>query len=260
MQLALNSRTTLEQNAGEYFEHAKKLRKKAQGARSTVTRLQTQLNKEQALSQHEIKKKEESAQHKSSKTKEWYDRFRWFISSDGILCVGGRDAVSNEIIVKKHATPKELIFHTETPGSPFFVIKEEREKIPTTTINEVAEATAIYSKAWKLGILVSDVYSVLPEQLSKTSASGEYVSRGAFVVSGKRNYTTVRVTQATIGILADGRIMGGPINAVKSQCKQFVTVTPGNNKASDIAKAIKKKIGGELDDIIAALPAGGCKL
>ena len=181
-------------------------------------------------------------------------------SSDGILCVGGRDAVSNEIIVKKHATPKELVFHTETPGSPFFVIKKELEQTPQTTINEAAEATAIYSKAWKLGILVSDVYSVLPEQLSKTSASGEYVSRGAFVVSGKRNYTTIRVTQAAIGILPNGKIMGGPVTALKTQCKQFVTVTPGNHKASDCAKEIKKKIGGEIDDIIAQLPAGGCKL
>jgi len=47
--------------------------------------------------------------------KEWYEKFRWFISSDDFLILGGRDATSNEIVIKKHTEKNDLVFHR-----PFF--------------------------------------------------------------------------------------------------------------------------------------------
>ena len=29
--------------------------------------------------------------------KEWYEKFRWFYSSEGFLCIGGRDSTTNDI-------------------------------------------------------------------------------------------------------------------------------------------------------------------
>ena len=54
--------------------------------------------------------------------------------------------------------------------------------------------------------------------------------------------------------------MGGPVEAVKKNCEKFVEIKQGRQKTSDIAKKIKKKINGELDEIIRALPAGGCEI
>ncbi len=191
--------------------------------------------------------------------KEWYEKFRWFTSSDGFLCIGGRDATTNEIIVKKHTDPNDLVLHTDMAGSPFFVIKSENKEIPQSTIEEAAQATAVYSRAWRLGLSTLEVFYVKPEQVSKTTQSGEYMARGAFMIRGKTNYLRPKL-EAAVGMTKDGVIMGGPPSAVKNNCEKYVLVTQGNSKASDAAKLVRKKIGGELDDIIAALPSGGAKV
>ena len=55
-------------------------------------------------------------------------------------------------------------------------------------------------------------------------------------------------------------IMSGPLNAVKKNCEKYIQLRQGRKKTSEIAKYIRKKIGGELDEIIRALPAGGCDI
>ena len=56
--------------------------------------------------------------------KQWFEKFRWFKSSDGYIVVGGKDASSNEIIVKKHLEKNDLYFHTELRGAPSTVPKK----------------------------------------------------------------------------------------------------------------------------------------
>jgi len=144
-------------------------------------------------------------------------------------------------------------------GSPFFVIKSEGKEIPQSTVEEAAQATAAYSRAWRLGLSTLEVFYVKPEQVSKTTQSGEYMARGAFMIRGKTNYLRPKL-EAAVGMTKDAMIMGGPPAAVKNNCEKYVLVAQGNNKASDAAKLVRKKIGGGLDDIIAALPSGGIQV
>ena len=55
-------------------------------------------------------------------------------------------------------------------------------------------------------------------------------------------------------------IMGGSVEAVKKNCEKFVEIKQGRSKTSDIAKKIQRAIKGDLDEIIRALPAGGCEI
>ena len=144
-------------------------------------------------------------------------------------------------------------------GSPFFVIKTEKRKPSEKTIEEVAQATASYSKAWKLGISTADVFHVNPDQVTKEALSGEFIPRGAFMIYGKKNELTA-ILKISIGI-KKGKIIGGPVEAIKKNAEKFVIVVQGNDKASAIAKKIKKKLGdGDLDDIIRFLPSGNFAL
>jgi hypothetical protein len=59
-----------------------------------------------------------------------------------------------------------------------------------------------------------------------------------------------------VGVREDGRMMGGPPRAVKKHCTKIVMIRPGNGKTSDVAKEIRKRIGGDLDEIVRSLPAG----
>jgi len=251
MRIKIDINKSIEKNAADYFEKSKKAKKKLEGAKEALEKTKEKLERLK-------KEKPEEKKKKIQPKKEWYEKFRWFISSEGFLCIGGRDATTNEIIIKKYAEPNDLVFHTDIAGSPFFVIKTENKKPGEKTINETAQATAIFSKAWKLGLATIDVFYVKPEQVTKKAKSGEYLTKGAFMIYGKKNYIKPSINLA-IGISKD-KIMAGPIDAVKRNTEKFIQILQGNEKTSSIAKKIQEKIGGELDDIIRVLPAGGCKL
>lgn len=256
MRLVLDIRKTLEQNAAFYFEKAKKLKAKAKGARETAEKFRNKLTKEEAKAPKTPKKPE----LKEQTPKHWYEKFRWFLSSEGMLCVGGRDAGTNELIVKKHTDTHDLLCHTEAPGSPFFVIKTEGVKPNKLTIDEALEATASYSRAWKTGIATAEAFCVTPDQVSKEANTGEYIAKGAFMVRGKRESKTVPVKLA-IGVLPDKRLMAGPESAIKKHCATTMLIVQGDVKPSDAAKKIQKYLGtGEPDDIIRLLPSGDMKV
>ena len=71
-----------------------------------------------------IKEEEQVKRPNIEIKREWYEKFRWFISSEGFLVIGGRDATSNEIVIKKHADKNDLVFHTDIKGSPFHLSKQ----------------------------------------------------------------------------------------------------------------------------------------
>jgi predicted ribosome quality control (RQC) complex YloA/Tae2 family protein len=245
------------ENASIYYDESKKMKKKLEGAKEALAESRRKLDilKKEKQSAELKFIEDETKKKKSDIKREWYEKFRWFISSEGFLCIGGRDAASNEIVVKKHTDKDDVIFHTEMAGSPFFIIKTEGKKPGKATLDECAQATASYSKAWKLGISSTDVFYVNPGQVSKEANAGEYIARGAFMIRGKKNFINADLKIA-VGI-KDSRIIGGPVNAVKKHAEKSVIITLGKEKASDTVKKIKSRIGGELDDIIRFLPSGG---
>jgi len=260
MIIELDINKNVEENAEMYYEAAKKAKRKLKGLHEAIEKMQSELDK---AKKGELKTKERIAMEKSArqkKSKEWYEKFRWFVSSEGFFCVGGRDATTNEIVVKKHMAKGDIVFHTEMAGSPFFIIKTEGNTPTGKTEDEVAIATASFSRAWKLGVAFAEVFKVMPEQVSKTAMSGEYIPKGGFMIYGKKEIMSVELRLA-VGVDGQSRIVCGPKSAVGSHCKEFVTIMPGNLKSSDMAKAIQKKLGlqARLDDIIRRLPSGGCR-
>ncbi|MBA3063856.1 DUF814 domain-containing protein [Candidatus Woesearchaeota archaeon] len=254
--ITLDIKKSIEQNAAVYFEKAKKSRKKLEGAKKAFKKSQDKLSL-----LNEKKKKivsSEKITEKLIRKKEWYEKFRWFFSSEGFLCIGGRDATTNDIIIKKHADKEDIVFHTDMAGSPFFVIKADNRKISEKTMEEAAQATASYSRAWRLGLSSLEVFYVKPDQLTKKANSGEYIAKGAFMVMGKTNYIHP-ILEIAVGI-KDNIIIGGPINAIKTNSEKFVIVKQGKEKTSEIAKKIKKIIGGSIDEITLFIPAGGSRI
>ncbi len=262
VRLVVNVKKTLEQNAQLYFEKAKKARKKIEGAEEALKRTRKKL---ESLEAESCEDEERLTKQKRARKKEWYEKFRWFFSSEGFLVVGGRDATTNEIIIKKHMDKDDIVFHTDMAGSPFFVVKKNSQKgkdiIGEATIMETANATfAFNSKAWKAGLMSARVFWVMPEQVTKEAQAGEYLQKGAFMIRGKTNYVPVEVDVA-IGMTKDDAFMCGSYAAVKANCRKVLKISHGKDKPSDIAKKIRKEFGGgDLDEIIRVLPSGNMGL
>jgi len=248
MEITLDLKKSLEENASIYFDKGKKSKRKVIGAMDTVADAKKRLVKLE-------KKKPEKKEIVAKRKQQWFEKFRWFYTSTGFLVVGGRDATSNEIVIKKHVDKDDLIFHTDMAGSPFFVLKTEGKEIDAETFSEVADATATFSKAWKLGISSQKVFYVTKEQVTKEANSGEYLTKGSFMIRGKTTYITNSVN-VCIG-LKDGVIMGGPCESVRAYDPDAIELKQGDNKVSDAAKKIAKKLDADLDEVIRAMPSGG---
>ncbi len=247
MKITLDLRSTVDENAQRYFEAAKKARKKAKGA-------------EKALATWEARAEKGPAKAKVVRKREWFERFRWCYSSDGFLMIGGRDATTNEMVVKKHADKGDVVFHTDMAGSPFIIVKAGGKTVPTTTLEEAAVFCASYGRGWKQGMASLEVFHVSPEQVTKEAQAGEHLPKGAFMIRGKTTYHKPALAVA-VGLDTQGRVMAGPPGAVKKHCEKAVEVLQGNEKTSDVAKALKQALGADdLDELVAALPAGGAKL
>ena len=84
------------------------------------------------------------------------------------------------------------------------------------------------------------------------------MGKGAFMIYGKTNYISNKINLA-VGINKSQQIMAGPVDAIKANCEKCIILLQGTEKASAVAKYIRHKIGGSLDEIIRALPSGGFK-
>ena len=266
MHIEIQLNKSVDENAGKYFDKAKKAKKKLEGARETVVKYQKQLkelqNKENFFQQQEAAK--ESKKAKKAANKKWYSKFHNFISSEGFVCVGGRDATQNEILIKKHTEENDLVLHTDMAGSPFFIIKDAQSKEKSctkATIGEAAQAVACYSKAWKEGLGTADVFYVKPEQVTKEAQAGEHLSKGSFMIRCKTNYLRPKLEFAVGFLEEENDLIMGPAQTISKICKEHRIILPGREKKSQIAKKLLKDFKcGDLDEIVAKLPAGGSEV
>jgi len=244
--------------AADFYEKSKKAAQKIEGLLKAMDEAESKL-----AQLGEERRQEPPAHLKVKVKKKWYEKFRWFRSSSDFLVVAGKDAHSNEALVRKYAEDGDLVLHSDIRGAPFVVIKSEGREIDDRTILEAAEMAASYSNAWREGLSAVDVSLVQPGQLSKTAPSGQYLSRGAFVVKGlRKTLKGIRVAIAIgVSLGEDGlRLMAGPPTAIKSRTKDYIEVVPGEVPSPRLAKEILARLaagapggwGGDLRKLSAA--------
>ena len=262
--IALDSKKSIPDNAEVYYEKAKKAKRKIKGALIAIENTKRQLadmeaKKEKAMSNIMVPQK------RVKKNLKWYEKLRWFVSSDGILVVCGRDAGTNEAVVKKYLEQNDIYLHADIHGAPSVVAKVQSDSLNDNLLKELGEFSASFSSAWSKNFTSQDVYWVEPDQVSKTPVSGEFVPKGAFIIRGHRNYIRGAKLEISIGIVEyDGekRIMAGPTDAMKHHTNKFVTIKPGYTKKEKIAKEILSRINEDnilsLDDVVRVLPSGKC--
>jgi len=214
---------TLEANCTHYYEEIKKFKRKIQGAKIAMEKIQPQ-------------KQRKTPQFTKPK-KKWYHRFRWFYTSDNTLVVGGKDAGQNEELVKKYLEGKDTFVHADVFGASVVIVKGQTENW-----DEVSEFAASYSGAWRSGHFFADVYAARPDQVSKTTESGEYVSRGSFIVRGERQWFKDVPLQVMIGLAIKPitQVIGGPQKAISPRVEYGVTLIPGMYEPNDVAKKAVK--------------------
>jgi hypothetical protein len=89
-----------------------------------------------------------------------------------------------------------------------------------------------------------DVYAMKPDQVTKTPQSGEYLTRGAFVIRGEREWFKGIPLKIAIGFLPGSFVetVGGPESAVRSRTRHYVNIGVGDMKSNRLSEEIKANI------------------
>ncbi len=259
--IAVDDKASLYAVASLLFDESKRqagavpsIEKQKRKTEHSLARLQNrEIHVRQSVSSSEIRKKN------------WFERYRWFVTSDGKLAIGGRDSSSNSSIIRKHVGQDDRVFHAEIFGSPFFVLKDCPEDLPAS-LSEVACATVCFSRAWREAMYGMSAYWVYPQQVKKAAPTGQYLPRGSFSIDGRRNFIRAPALKLCIGVIKrDGEhlLQCGPASSSKSLLWHAV-IEPGGSEPANTAKRLRAEFikiseasaAFTVDDFLRVLPAG----
>ncbi|NOX71281.1 MAG: fibronectin-binding domain-containing protein [Candidatus Micrarchaeota archaeon] len=237
---------SIDKNATAYFEMSKKMKAKIISAKKALESTMKRMEGLKTEGKEKLRKAIASRREKEMRKARWFDSFKWFVTSDGFLVVSGKDADTNEKLIRHHTKEGDFVFHTDIQGAAFTVIKAEGKKITAQAKKEAASFAAVQSKAWQRQLGAIDVYGINPDQVLKASPDGINLPKGSFYIDGEREWFKNTRVEMAIGFArdADGRpyVFSGPVPAVKSRAKYYVIIRPGATDAAELVKEIKARI------------------
>lgn len=230
------------ETATRYFNDAKELERKAKVAEAKLSELRSRVNELRSRARKESEEFRLTVRLVGSR--EWFERFRWFITSGGVPVLAGKDADQNEALVKRYMRPWDIFLHADIQGGPVTIIKLARgQGASQQDLIEASQYAAAYSKAWKLGANSADVYYVKGEQVSKKAPSGEYLSKGGFMIYGQRGWVRGVELVIGVGLRIDNdvvRLVSAPPKAIDALANYYVLIKPGNMDRGEVANRIKQ--------------------
>ena len=283
---------TVHQNAQRYFQDARTLKDKSQGAKKALENTEKEKSKQEKRRKKDVAAGRVRGIQRSKKF--WFEKYRWAILEGGHIIVGGRDARGNDTIVRKHLNSNDLYVHADLHGAPSCSLKlkdgftiigdvselqngiksmqisqnlgeglEDARDLDENIISQAAQMAVCWSRAWGSGGAAATAFHVRPSQVSKQTESGESLGRGSFVVRGQRTWHRDLHLQIGMGI---GVINGvplpvcGTVETISEIFEKWIKIMPGREKKESIANKISKATGLIQDDVLASLPPGGCSI
>jgi len=258
VEVTLDIRKNVPRNANAYYEREKKVREKIEGAREAVEMTR------RAIEQEEIAVEE--TPERTARQTFWFEGYRWCVSSQGNLVICGRDAASNEDVVKKHMESNDRYVHADVHGAPSCVVKAqepggEKRAIAEQTLEEACQFALSHSSAWKQ-YASGRAYWVTPGQVSKTPESGEHLPTGAFVIRGNRRYVKcpVRLAVGVVSVMGARKVMVGPPGAVRVHADRVLVIEPGTTDKNQVARDLAERFGADVETLQQQLPPGDLRV
>ena len=121
----------------------------------------------------------------------WFEKFIYFISSEGYLVLGGKDAPQNEMLYKKYLKKGDKYIHADLDGAASVIVKNKpgmsENPIPPSTLSQAGTLAVATSSAWDSKAVMS-AWWVDASRVSKTTPTGDLLPEGSFVIQGKKIY------------------------------------------------------------------------
>jgi len=193
----------------------------------------------------------------------WFEKYRWFLSSEGVVVIAGRDAPTNDVMVRRHLKDGDRYFHAEIQGAASVNVKRPADgsTIGEATLREAAQWAVAFSKAWRAGLASASAFWVAPDQVSKSAATGEFVPKGAWVIHGTKTYVRdvpLELALGTISMGGEDRWTVAPEAAVRAHGRVLVLLGPGEERERSVREEeLVRELGIPRPVLQGLLPAGG---
>ncbi|KAL1892876.1 hypothetical protein Sste5346_006769 [Sporothrix stenoceras] len=123
----------------------------------------------------------------------WFEKFLWFISSDGHLILAARESQQCEMLYRQHLRRGDVYVHADLKGSPGMIIIKNRPDtdvdapIPPATLAQAGTLAVCASEAWdtKAGM---GAYWVHSNQVFKSTVNGDILPPGSFDIRSEKNH------------------------------------------------------------------------
>lgn len=257
--IELDYRKGIDANASDIYAKGKEFSEKADKAETALKESEELLAKKE---KNTLKIKTARA-NKAQPTKEfWFDRFKWFFTPSGKMVIAGRDAHSNDNVVKKHLKDEDVYAHADLHGAPSTVLKGGRDA-SEEDLREACAFALAQSKGWVAALSEGTAFWVYTDQVSKTPQAGEFIPRGAFIIRGKRNYEHHLPIELAVGEITyqnERKIMCGPVLSVSKMSSKYFIVKPGKEKGSKVTGLIAKEFNVPEEEVARILPPGNVEI
>lgn len=121
----------------------------------------------------------------------WFEKFIYFISSEGYLVLAGKDLPQTEILYKRFLEKGDVYVHADLQGAASVIVKNKSElaysPIPPSTLSQAGTLAVATSSAWDSKAVMS-AWWVNADQVSKIAPTGEYLAIGSFIIGGPKNF------------------------------------------------------------------------
>ncbi|EGC46417.1 DUF814 domain-containing protein [Histoplasma capsulatum var. duboisii H88] len=239
-------------NARQYYEQKKAAAvKEEKTLNSTKTAIKSTEKKVAADLKQALK--QEKPVLRPTRTPFWFEKFIFFLSSDGYLVLGlvtvlmscgfllcfiancvssGRDVQQTEILYRRHLKRGDVFVHADVQGAIPIIVKNKPgtpdAPIPPGTLSQAGNLCVATSTAWD-SKAVMGAWWVNADQVSKTTPLGEYLVTGGFVICGEKNHLSP--AQLLLGFAVMFQISG---ESIKNHTKHRVQdETPISESAKD---------------------------
>jgi predicted ribosome quality control (RQC) complex YloA/Tae2 family protein len=181
---------TAYKNSSEYFDQKKTA--KGKEAR-TIEASERAMKAHERKVAEDLKKglKQEKEVLRPVRRQQWFEKFIYFISSDGYLVLGGKDGPQNEIIYRRYLRKGDIYVHADLKGAVPMIIKNNPNTpdspIPPSTLSQAGHLSVCTSEAWDSKAVMS-AWWVKADQVSKIGHGGEFLATGMFNITGRKEF------------------------------------------------------------------------
>lgn len=133
--------------------------------------------------------KNETDSLKAIRPKFWFEKYFWFVTSDGYLCLAGRDDLQTDMIYYRHFSDDDYYVSADIDGAlkVFILNPYKGENLSPTSLFQAGIFALLTSSAWN-GKVSSSAWWLSGHDISKLDFDGSILGPGRLNYKGPQQY------------------------------------------------------------------------